>query len=388
MLDALVSGTTDPEVLAELARGKLRKKIPALREALEGRFDRMHALWIGAILAHIDFLDEQIEQLTGAIGEQIAPFEQAVELLCTITGVQPRTAEAIIAEIGIDVSIFPTAKELASWAGQCPGNDQSAGKRRSGKTRKGSKCLDWALEEAALAATRSKDTYLAAQYARLRPRRGHKKAHGAVKHSITVALLAPALHRRALQRPRRRLLPAPRSREDHQAPRRPARTPRPRRHASGGRRRMGRQRDFPVSGARRTPVTIHEASARTLRWCGPHETAKRRAAGGDGEHAGARGAGPPRHAAPAAHQRGARRRDDLPHCRLRQHPARRPAAQPLRIAAHHGFTTSSPVPQDQELMVQCRDVDGERTESMGIRPPRHMEKATEPRVGITRLVRR
>ena len=187
MLDALVAGTTDVQVLAELARGRLRAKIPALREALEGRFDRMHALWIGAILAHIDFLDEQIAGLTEAIGEQIAPFEKAVELLCTITGVQRRTAECIIAEIGVDMSIFPTAKELASWAGQCPGNHQSAGKRRSGKTRKGSKWLDWALEEAALAATRSKDTYLAAQYARLRPRRGHKKALGAVKHSIIVA---------------------------------------------------------------------------------------------------------------------------------------------------------------------------------------------------------
>jgi transposase len=187
MLDALVQGTTDPQVLAELARGRLRQKLPALREALEGRFDRMHALWIGAILAHIDFLDEQVASLSEAIAEQIAPFEQAVELLCTITGVQRRTAECIIAEIGVDMSIFPTAKELASWAGQCPGNDQSAGKRRSGKTRRGSKWLDWALEEAALAATRSKDTYLAAQYARLRPRRGHKKALGAVKHSIIVA---------------------------------------------------------------------------------------------------------------------------------------------------------------------------------------------------------
>jgi transposase len=188
MLDALVSGTTDPQVLADLARGRLRAKIPALREALEGRFDRMHALWIGAILAHIDFLDEQIVSLTEAIGEQIAPFERAVELLCTITGVQRRTAETIIAEIGIDMSIFPTAKELASWAGQCPGNHQSAGKRRSGKTRNGSKWLDWALEEAALAATRSNGTYLAAQYQRLRPRRGHKKALGAVKHSIIVAV--------------------------------------------------------------------------------------------------------------------------------------------------------------------------------------------------------
>ncbi len=187
MLDALVAGTTDPEVLADLARGKLRSKIPALREALEGRFDHLHAVWIGAILNHLDFLDAQISDLTEAIGEHIAPFETAVELLCTIPGVQRRTAEVIISEIGIDMSVFPTAKHLASWAGQCPGNDQSAGKRRSGRTRDGSKWLDWALEEAALAATRTKDVYLQAQYQRLRPRRGHKKALGAVKHSIICA---------------------------------------------------------------------------------------------------------------------------------------------------------------------------------------------------------
>ena len=187
MLDALVSGTTDPEILAELAKGRLRAKIPALKEALEGRFDHLHAVWIGAILAHLDFLDEQITSLTEAIGEQITPFEKAVELLCTIPGVQRRTAEVIIAEIGVDMSIFPTDKQLASWAGMCPGNDQSAGRRRSGKTRKGSKWLDWALEEAAMAAIRTKDVYLAAQYARLRPRRGHKKALGAVKHSILIA---------------------------------------------------------------------------------------------------------------------------------------------------------------------------------------------------------
>jgi transposase len=93
----------------------------------------------------------------------------------------------IVAEIGLDMSVFPTAKHLASWAGQCPGNDQSAGRRRSGRTRNGSKWLDWALEEAALAATRTNDVYLAAQYQRLRPRRGHKKALGAVKHSIICA---------------------------------------------------------------------------------------------------------------------------------------------------------------------------------------------------------
>jgi len=187
MLDALVAGTTDPEVLADLAKGRLRAKLPALREALRGRFDHLHAVWIGAILAHLDFLDEQIAGLTEAIGEQIAPFEQAVELLCTIPGVQRRTAETIVAEIGVDMSVFPDAKHLASWAGQCPGNDQSAGKRRSGKSRKGSKWLDWALEEAAMAAIRTNDVYLAAQYARLRPRRGHKKALGAVKHSIICA---------------------------------------------------------------------------------------------------------------------------------------------------------------------------------------------------------
>jgi transposase len=187
MLDALVQGTTDPEVLADLARGKLRKKIPALREALEGRFDHLHAAWIGAILAHLDFLDEQIASLTEVIGEQIAPFEKAVELLCTIPGVQRRTAEVIVAEIGVHMSVFPTAGHLASWAGICPGNDQSAGKRRSGRTRNGSKWLDWALSEAAISATRTKNTYLAAQYARLKPRRGHKKALGAVKHSILAA---------------------------------------------------------------------------------------------------------------------------------------------------------------------------------------------------------
>jgi transposase len=187
MLDALVAGTTDPEVLAELAKGKLRKKIPALREALVGRFDAQHALIVSAILAHLDFLDEQIELLSEAIEEQLRPFAAAVELLCTIPGVQRRTAEAVLAEIGTDMSRFPSERHLASWAGQCPGNDRSAGKRRSGKTRHGSKWLDTALTEAAMAATRTSDVYLAAQYQRLRPRRGHGRALGAVKHSILCA---------------------------------------------------------------------------------------------------------------------------------------------------------------------------------------------------------
>jgi transposase len=187
MLDALVAGTTDPRVLAELARGKLRAKIPALREALVGRFDRQHALIVSAILAHLDFLDEQIQLLSDEIEAQLAPFAAAVELLCTIPGVQRRTAEVIVAEIGVDMNRFPSARHLASWAGQCPGNDRSAGKRRSGTTRHGSKWLDTALTEAAMAATRTTDVYLAAQYQRLRPRRGHGRALGAVKHSIITA---------------------------------------------------------------------------------------------------------------------------------------------------------------------------------------------------------
>jgi transposase len=188
MLDALCEGTTDPGVLADLARGRLRAKLPALREALEGRFDAHHALLIGAILAHLDFLDEQIQRLSDAIGEALGPFAAAVELLRSIPGVQQRTAEVIIAEIGADMSCFATAGHLASWAGQCPGNDQSAGKQRSGRTRKGPKWLGMALEEAALAATRTKTkSYLAAQYQRLRPRRGHGRAVGAVKHSIIIA---------------------------------------------------------------------------------------------------------------------------------------------------------------------------------------------------------
>jgi transposase len=188
MLDALVAGTTDPEVLAQLARRQMRKKIPQLQEALAGHFDAHHALWIGAILAHIDFLDDQIDRLSDAIEEQIRPFAAAVELLCTIVGIQRRGAECILAEIGTDMTRFASARHLASWAGQCPGNDQSAGKRRSGKTRDGSKWLDFALEEAAMAAIRVKANYPAAQYQRLKPRRGHKRALGAVKHSMISAI--------------------------------------------------------------------------------------------------------------------------------------------------------------------------------------------------------
>jgi transposase len=190
MIDALVAGTTDPEILADLARGRLRQKITALREALEGRFEAHHAILIGAILAHLDFLDEQIDRLSEAIAQRLALDPQTaagVTLAATITGVAQRTAEVMVAEIGTDMTAFPTARHLASWAGACPGNDQSAGKRRSGRTRKGPKWLGIALEEAALAATRTKGSYLHALYQRLRPRIGHGRALGAVKHSMLTA---------------------------------------------------------------------------------------------------------------------------------------------------------------------------------------------------------
>ena len=187
MLNALVAGTTDPAVLADLSRGLLRKKIPALREALEGRFDSEHTLIVGQILAHIDFLDEAIDRLSAEIEERIRPFAAQRDLLMTIPGVKQRTAEVLIAEIGVDMTAFPTPKHLASWAGLCPGQNESGGKKRSGKTRKGSKWLRATLTESALAATKTKDSYLAAQYQRLRARRGHSKAVTAVGHSILTA---------------------------------------------------------------------------------------------------------------------------------------------------------------------------------------------------------
>jgi transposase len=187
MIDALIAGTSDPHVLADLAQGKLRAKLPALREALQGRFDAQHALIIGCILAHIDYLDESISELSGAIEQQLGALAPAVELLCTIPGIARRTAEVLIAETGGDMSAFPSPGHLASWAGMCPGNDESAGKRRSGRTRKGSKWLRATLIEAAKAASRTRDTYLAAQYQRLRARRGANKATTAVAHSMLVA---------------------------------------------------------------------------------------------------------------------------------------------------------------------------------------------------------
>ncbi len=186
MIDALVAGQRDPDVLAEMAKGRMRSKIPDLKDALAGRFNRHHALLCRAMLARIDQADATIDELTKQIEKLQDPHEAAVTLLVGIPGVSYRSAQVILAEIGTDMSRFPTAGHLASWAGMCPGNNESAGKHRSGRSRYGSKWLRIALVEAAQAAGRSKNTYLSAHYARIRGRRGPGRAAVAVGHSILV----------------------------------------------------------------------------------------------------------------------------------------------------------------------------------------------------------
>jgi len=186
MLNALVAGNTDAAALAQLAKGRLREKIPQLERALVGQFGPHQSFLVARQLAHIDFLDDAIEQVSQEVAQRMGPFEAALEGLDTIPGVGRWTAEVIVAEIGTDMSHFPSAGHLASWAGMCPGNNESAGKRKSGKTRKGSKWLRVALTEAAQAAGRGKGTYLSSQYHRLAARRGKKKAAIAVGHSILV----------------------------------------------------------------------------------------------------------------------------------------------------------------------------------------------------------
>ena len=161
MLTALVIGTTDPTVLADLARGALRKKLPALRQALTGRFRAHHAFLVTQLLAHLDYLDETIATLSAEIAGHLSPFAPEVTRLQTIPGVKQRTVENLLAEIGVDMSPFPTAGHLTSWAGLCPGNNESAGKRRRGRTRKGDRWLKITLLEAALAAIRVKGSALA-----------------------------------------------------------------------------------------------------------------------------------------------------------------------------------------------------------------------------------
>jgi transposase len=186
MLEALVQGTRDPAVLAELARGRMRAKLPALRQALAGHFRPHHAFLTTQILAHLDHLEQTIDTLGDRIATVLAPFADAVQRLDTIPGVNQRTAEVLIAEIGVDMSRFPSDRHLASWAGLCPGNHESAGKHKTGKTRKGSIWLRAGLIEAALGATRTKNSAVAARYRRILRHRGHKKAIIAVAHNLLI----------------------------------------------------------------------------------------------------------------------------------------------------------------------------------------------------------
>ncbi|HET8683664.1 MAG TPA: IS110 family transposase [Micromonosporaceae bacterium] len=186
ILTELVAGQTDAAALARLARGKLRKKAPELERALVGRFGAHQRFLVARQLAHVDYLDGAIAELSAEIAERLRPFEAELARLDEVPGVGRYTAEVILAELGTDMGRFPTDRHAASWAALCPGNHESAGKRQSGKTRKGNRWLRAALTEAAQAAGRSHGTYLGAQYRRLAARRGKKKAAVAVGHSILV----------------------------------------------------------------------------------------------------------------------------------------------------------------------------------------------------------
>ncbi|MFO0928382.1 MAG: IS110 family transposase [Gemmataceae bacterium] len=188
MLEALIAGETDPTRLAELARKRLREKIPALQLALQGRVREHHRFLLRMHLDHITHLEELIARLGVRIEEMLAPFAAAEERLQTIPGVSQRVAETVLAEIGPQMEQFPSAAQLASWAGMCSGNNESAGKRRSGRVRKGNRWLKGVLVQAAWAASHTKGTYLAAQYRRLAKRRGRKRALVAVGHTLLVII--------------------------------------------------------------------------------------------------------------------------------------------------------------------------------------------------------
>jgi transposase len=186
MLKALIAGERDPDVLAGLARGALRRKIPLLRQALYGRFSSHHALLVGLALEHLEYLEAMIATLDTEVDRLMTPFVSARDRLDTITGVGKRAAECIIAEIGVDMTRFPTPAQLASWAGLCPGNNITGGRRRSGKTNKGNRWLTETLNQCAWAAAASRNTYLSAQFWRLARRIGKKKAAVAISHNILV----------------------------------------------------------------------------------------------------------------------------------------------------------------------------------------------------------
>jgi len=188
MLEALIAGQRDPATLAGLAKRRLRSKIPALTEALTGRFAEHHAF---LARLHLDLIDQHthaVDELTARIEVVIKPFQVVRDLIVTIPGISTGVADVIIAETGADMSRFPSDGHLASWAGTCPGSNESAGRIKSTKTRPGNPYLKGALGVAAMSAARSKDTYLAAKYRRIASRRGPVKAIVAVEHAILIAI--------------------------------------------------------------------------------------------------------------------------------------------------------------------------------------------------------
>jgi transposase len=188
MIEELIKGNEEKDitVIAKFARGKMKDKIPEIEKALNGTMGKHQKMIIRAQLEHIDFLTQKIEELDKEVEERMRPFEESLVLLDGIPGVGLRVAQEIVAEIGTDMDRFPDASQLASWAGMSPGNNESAGKRKSGKTTKGNKHLKSALTEAARAAAKTKETYLSSQYKRIAARRGKNRAAIAVGHSILV----------------------------------------------------------------------------------------------------------------------------------------------------------------------------------------------------------
>jgi transposase len=186
MLTALIKGERDVAVLSQLARGRLREKQAELARALRGHLKAHHAFLLSELLAHLDYLDASIDRVEAQIDERTHPFEATLERLDSIPGVSRQLAAVILAEVGTDWSRFPSAPQLASWAGMCPGKEESAGKNRSGKTRPGNRWLRRALVQAAHGAEHTKGSYLQAQYRRLRQRRGAARAAVAVGHTILV----------------------------------------------------------------------------------------------------------------------------------------------------------------------------------------------------------
>src|SRR5262249_23067047 len=208
MLEALVAGQTDPEQLADLARKRLRGKIPELQRALHGRVTEHHRFLLRMYLDHIDDLEGLIGRLSARVEQLLAPFAPAQERLETIPGISQRAAETVLAQIGNRLEQFPPAGHLASWAGMWSGSNERAGKRRSGRTTKGNRWLKRTLVQAAWAASHTKAAYLAAHYRRLAKRRGRKKALVAVGHTLLV-IIYHVLQRGAAAHGTRRGVPGP-----------------------------------------------------------------------------------------------------------------------------------------------------------------------------------